>query len=865
MGLEENKIVEYPFGVGKGQEELVSGQQYTGLSEVSCGNAEMFPIVSCSQESDLLPEGEVPKVYFNMQFARTEYEHEIESIKNGKGDNIDIRTITHFRHNFKTIVTEETLKYLKILKHFKLVFWKFTLNGSSFIFQILDLEISPTGSSEEAEHEVEVSFYVKDEKIVTELCCDPPSVGEFNLNNCDGDGVFSVPRSRCANGGISVTGTKNPDGTTTISTENTGDYDGGTVVWTKDGETVGTGTTFTATEAGTYCAYSSNGQCSHSACYTVVNECVGTMTIQSSGCNTIFTVSGMPNDQAWSITLSNGTVINGTGNTSTSVELPYGDYTAEFIPKVGCTPSLEAFQVEECEQDCNDSYDGYSINCEYNNGAFTPTMTGDTEALELDVVEYTVNGVDFAPYNGGGVAGNTFAAFTRTIKKVGCKEKTLFTACGKECCPEIEFPDTMNTTITNTVQVEGDFCCPEGNGNNTDSNCPEPTRIEGTSNIVPRDNEVYGIYGTYFTDLNFIHYQTADNIFVSGGGGTFTPSNADDCAWDVPHPDNSRCSRLNQTGIWVDDPNAKNVVFALCVNIVNAGTYAIGGAADNQMLLKIDGQPVLHIENNGGVSTNQQLAFFRWYVCEKYLTSGKHIIIMEATNLGSAQTVGFEIYNATVQQLQALTTKAEIDSMVLFHSRMIDNLDMVFNVAGGLACPEGTTPAFDGCNPICDCPDDWKPNISKVYLMDLKTGVQQGTVEGMKVSSIVIDGVEKVTSPIPLTYYNDITHHGQGYNPSLPMSLNNIFENLAIEGIMADLPTLKDMQHLYSGATVGCPKRFILRFNPSVPFSIKVGNFTYTNDTCLYKNSSNILSTYGCYIAFEGTGEEFTPFISIPD
>lgn len=601
-------------------------------------------------------------------------------------------------------------------------------------------------------------------------------------------------------------------------------------------------------------------------CACVYDQAANTFT---STCTDTFTATVLTETTVYYID-GNTTPVNYTlGSSISAVGINRIDFKRVVTFQGACEDLELEWSCSKVDEDCD--YGGYDLSCIYdeNTQSVTPTFSGDDSILDTSEKYFSVDGGVRQVYAGGSVVTNKVALFFWKIQIEGCEPEILTSFCSVPCpCtgdivvepPIVNVePPIVNVEVpAPNVTVNVDACCEEEPPPNP---CPDPTRKEGTSNVVRSTHLAFGIAGSYFTTQNFIHWQTNNDTYVAGGGGTSI--NNGQCGWDAPHPQSPLCSRLNKVGIWTDDTSADKVVFALCFNVERAGTYSIGFAADNAGFLKIDGETTHIIENNGGTPTMQQRAFKRWFVLEKQLTAGQHLIQMEAEDLGSAQTVGFEIYNATTAQLQQLSTPAEIDAMVIAHSAQIDNTNLVFGVAGGLECPTGTTPGYDGCSPICECVEGWD-NIAKVYLNDVRPSVDAATIGAMNVTSVVVNGVEKMTTPIALTHSPNITHLGTLYNPSLVNSLNQIFTTLGVTEIMADLPTLKDMQHLTS-PTSACQKRHVLKYKNGTTFSIKVDQFTYTHDSCMYENSNSILGNYGCYIDFNGTGERFVPFDSMPD
>lgn len=708
----------YPFGVASTQEDIGTNKKFASndATELFCHNFSIIAVPQCSAESDVMVE--VPEIHFELQFNRTEYEYEEEVITNGDLQVIPIHNITRYRHNFTTVMMDEEFKRINQLKHygFKLIS-NLDLAQS---FPIERLEVQVNGEKDANEYQVEISFLIVGEETITEACCDSPVSTNFQLTNC-GDELYQAPPNRCADTTLVTTQIDNGDGTVTLNAAATGYGAKFDIYWFQNGEMVGSGSSLITSETGTFCARVVGDNCTDESCITIVDECIGEVSISSAGCNTVVSVVNASDVDAHSgtITDSDDVVVEtfgGTGDTSYSFTLPYGDYILSFTPKAGCPAQFTPFTVTECESECGTEYDAFTFSCSHSESGFTPSADANGQILSDNLIEFSLNGgQSWGVYVGGAVAGD-FAMFRWTVKIDGCEQRVLYTGCVKPCCPDIELPSgPISVTVDNVVQVDGDFCCDEtSGGGGTDGNgnpCPDPLTIAGSSNVIPRRNDAFGVFGTYFAPENAdeIHFQTDGTTYVLGGGGTTI--NLEDCVWGAAFPDSGDCSRINKSGIWTDDPTATDVTFALCFNVDVGGIYSFGFGADNAGIVKVDGVQIFNLENNGGTSIQQQYTFKRWFIVEKHLSAGQHIIEVNAVNADPAtpSTVGFEIYNATAAQLQQLTTEAEIDAMVHAHSRQIDNLNLVFNVAGGLECPSGTTAGYNGCVPVCICDENYIP------------------------------------------------------------------------------------------------------------------------------------------------------------
>lgn len=227
--------------------------------------------------------------------------------------------------------------------------------------------------------------------------------------------------------------------------------------------------------------------------------------------------------------------------------------------------------------------------------------------------------------------------------------------------------------------------------------------------LTPKTSVAWGIYGTKFI-RNANQYQfpiigTANNTYgfrdnnntivssdligpnfvaVSHVGPVISTSNHD--LW---YPATILNTRMNKLGIWTNagnDPIGEWIGFTYCVNIIESGIYCIGLAADNLMRFKINGELVA-----AWLSDLQPADPFRmWYVFEVELTAGVTIIDVEGKNSGGAAGFAFEIYKATVDELEALNDESELNiaDYVIFNS--VDPAITEFTIGenSGYTCPD---------------------------------------------------------------------------------------------------------------------------------------------------------------------------------
>ena len=184
--------------------------------------------------------------------------------------------------------------------------------------------------------------------------------------------------------------------------------------------------------------------------------------------------------------------------------------------------------------------------------------------------------------------------------------------------------------------------------------------------------------------------------------------------WDALNPSNPWTGIGNlQTQIDILDPCTVTLEF--CVEPTETKEYCIGIAADNEVVLSIDGQVVTYlgyrtqIGGSGGT-------FYYWHVFPTTLTAGQHIIKLQGINVGTATQAAFgaEIYDITSSELQSLLTTpavsgvdcgnvaADLEPYILFStSSYIGEEIPDLSVPGVWQCPGGVT--IDSCNGIPTC------------------------------------------------------------------------------------------------------------------------------------------------------------------
>jgi hypothetical protein len=291
---------------------------------------------------------------------------------------------------------------------------------------------------------------------------------------------------------------------------------------------------------------------------------------------------------------------------------------------------------------------------------------------------------------------------------------------------------TMGTTCAPMSTVYGPFttvgaaCCPVGYSLSPDNSyCYEvltapPDPIGGSPTIAMHYGLLsnYGIFGTVFykmlnpTTVGYNSDGTWDItnpdvypdaiVYSNSYGGGQTPDYSHFTSpiikpqgnvWINSDGSTYNNSRLELSGLWVADnvtcpsstctSGCQTVVgtygFARQVNIPSDSIYYVGIGSDDFGSITVDGVTILaqSVANMAGAnyfansSLNQGFRF--WHVYPIFLSEGPHTIGLSVTNSGSDGILGMEIYNATLAQLEACNTIADLSPYIFFSTKDIAN------------------------------------------------------------------------------------------------------------------------------------------------------------------------------------------------
>lgn len=208
-------------------------------------------------------------------------------------------------------------------------------------------------------------------------------------------------------------------------------------------------------------------------------------------------------------------------------------------------------------------------------------------------------------------------------------------------------------------------------------------------------NTAYSAYGTYFypniqSNSNLPVYYVGDfQDLVDQLGTVISPLNivsTGNTFWGNPSG-TTTAGRLNNVGLSAD--TAQWLGFSKCIDIISAGTYYVGVAADNNARVKINGELVI---NFSGSSPDN---FRKWSVFPVQFNSGFNIIEMEGINTGSASAFGAEVYfPSSYATLTAATTTGQTG--LIFSTKEFVGLNWQLGETFGYSCPSGY--ALDTCS-----------------------------------------------------------------------------------------------------------------------------------------------------------------------
>ncbi len=194
--------------------------------------------------------------------------------------------------------------------------------------------------------------------------------------------------------------------------------------------------------------------------------------------------------------------------------------------------------------------------------------------------------------------------------------------------------------------------------------------------------------------------------------------------WDNNNPSNLWIGLTLEQQLEVIRPAA--IRFEFCIEVEVEKQYTIGIAADNEVIVSIDGQTAVYLGNRGatgaGASPINTAWFNKFHVFPLTLTPGTHTITLEGINDRFATgTTNFafvaEIYDLTAQEiidnftdpyfntppLSCGNVAADIEPFILFSTKDYIGQEVPENInEGAWTCPEGGG-SIDFCAGVPTC------------------------------------------------------------------------------------------------------------------------------------------------------------------
>jgi hypothetical protein len=196
--------------------------------------------------------------------------------------------------------------------------------------------------------------------------------------------------------------------------------------------------------------------------------------------------------------------------------------------------------------------------------------------------------------------------------------------------------------------------------------------------------------------------------YTNFGGGDFVnlPSIP---LWENTSVADSIKGPLNRCGVWTCNtgacpPFSVWIGFSQCLDIEETKTYYIGIGGDNEFKLVLDGITIVNtrLSNAYWYGLGQNRPFQRWNIYPITINSGSHILELYGWNDGSIGTMGCEIYDNTLSELNSATVYSDLD--VLFTSSGQSEVTIVQDGSGnylssGYTCSSGYV--YNACNDTC--------------------------------------------------------------------------------------------------------------------------------------------------------------------
>lgn len=224
----------------------------------------------------------------------------------------------------------------------------------------------------------------------------------------------------------------------------------------------------------------------------------------------------------------------------------------------------------------------------------------------------------------------------------------------------------------------------------------------GPTIVAGNTNGNYSYYGAYFynsiqSGYTLPVYYTGDNSNLVDKNNNIISATTLVLTGNTFWSNNTATTtngRLNNCGLSAD--TTQWLGFSKCINILSAGTYYVGVAADNYARIKING--IEYINLSGSTVLDN---FRKWSVFPFYFNSGLNIIEMEGKNeASSASAFGAEVYYpSSFSALTAATTTGQTG--LIFSTSEYVGQNWQLGETFGYSCPSGWV--LNTCNNPFTC------------------------------------------------------------------------------------------------------------------------------------------------------------------
>lgn len=197
---------------------------------------------------------------------------------------------------------------------------------------------------------------------------------------------------------------------------------------------------------------------------------------------------------------------------------------------------------------------------------------------------------------------------------------------------------------------------------------------------------------------------------------------------------------LNRCGVWssLDATPGQYIGFGKSITVATPKIYYIGIGADNYMEISVNGTVIKSFPSGDGIYDHYR----SWHLLPVMLRAGINLIHIRGYNDASAASVGAEIYNATLAELQAMASVEALDAVTIFSTKdFIGEYVEEGNFGTGYTCPEGYTLTDTEGVKSCDLVTAVETvggtlTSEPIYTLDLTDGIAKGIIKYIKISNL---------------------------------------------------------------------------------------------------------------------------------